>query len=298
MYLSALAALVVVLTVAIVVRLAAQNASAPAAAMLFHKEWTVTFRDEFAGKSLNKKLWNTCWPLKNPLTCQNAEEAQWYRRTNVATSNGSLRLTMKKQAIWVKGLHCCRYTSGMVTTLGRESFRYGLFEARIKYPPGPGFWTGFWLSPYDYSWPPEIDVAEHLGSEPSHIISAYHYNIWSKGRKTKSTANLAIAMPRNMERGWHTYAVMWEPNILKWYVDSKQVHVYRRCRPGVRPVKNSLTCGPITNKPMGILMTFAMGKAGNPWGGTATPATHFPSTVLVDYIRVSKETGRWTGQRL
>jgi beta-glucanase (GH16 family) len=306
-YIATLAVLAVVLTVALVVKFYPGNRPAKPTAKpsatstakqivqvqpqtLSRNGWKVAFRDEFNGKTLNRKLWNTCWPTKPANTCKNSGEQQWYRPANVSLSHGLLRLTVKRQRILAKGwLGCCKYTSGMITTFGRRSFRYGLYEARINYPPGPGLWTSFWLSAADYSWPPEIDDAEHRGAEPHTITNAYHYNLWPNGRKTGSTANLSKNMPHNMERGWHTYDVTWEPNVIKWYVDDKQVNVFRRCRAGVRPVTDSRTCGPIATKPMALLMTFAVGDGSRTWLSGPTKATRFPRTVLVDYIRVYKQ---------
>jgi beta-glucanase (GH16 family) len=90
-----------------------------------------------------------------------------------------------------------------------------------------------------------------------------------------------------MERGWHTYAVEWEPNVLRWYIDGKQVSAFHRCRPGQLPRRDPYNaCGPITGKRMYLVLNFAVGNGQQKWVGTVTKKTHFPSTVLVDYVRV------------
>src|SRR3712207_8253598 len=56
------------------------------------------------------------------------------------------------------------------TTLFRSfAQEYGRFELRGRLPAGQGLWPAFWLLPVDTSWPPEIDVMEGLGSEPTTV---------------------------------------------------------------------------------------------------------------------------------
>ncbi len=280
-----------ILFAAALVQISVSGASAASPAASAHGKtqwppgsgWRLTFHDDFNGKRLNTKLWNTCWTNRPASRCTNFVEAQWYRSANVALSRGYLHLTAKRQRDWLKVWHCCKYTSGMVTTSGRKSFRYGFFEARIKYPPGVGFWTAFWLNPANYSPNTEIDAAEHIGAEPTLTMQAYHYNLGKKG----AAKNLPVFATRTMESRWHTYSVDWEPHIIRWYVDGRLTNSFSRCHPGHRPLPPpNNACGPITAKQMSLTLNFALAGAKTPWGKPVNKKTPFPSTVLVDYVRV------------
>jgi len=228
--------------------------------------WRLVFNDDFNEKSLDTHLWAYCWPFIPAYACTNGQEAEFYRPANVSVSQGSLHLTAKKKKIKLKHWPARYYTSGMVTTAGHFQLRYGYAEARIQVPPGVGFWTAFWLQPIDHSWPPEIDAMEHLGIKPDVSGMAYHW----KDKKGKHTFNHWLADPtKNYESGWHTYAVDWEPGQIKWYIDGKLKQQFK---------------GTVTTKEMWRNLTFAMSS--DPKWGVPGPKTHFPSTVLVDYVRV------------
>ncbi len=55
------------------------------------------------------------------------------------------------------------YISGILTTQGRFSQKYGYFEIRAKIPVGVGVWPAFWMLADDGGWPPEVDIMEGRG---------------------------------------------------------------------------------------------------------------------------------------
>jgi beta-glucanase (GH16 family) len=226
----------------------------------------VAFQDDFNGKTLNTHKWGLCWPWIAKLACTNRQEAEFYRPGNVSLSHGLLRLTARRQRVTAPGWPNRDYTSGLVTTAGHFKFRYGVVEARIKLPPGVGFWTGFWMLPSDHMGPPEIDVMEHLGLQPTTAIMAYHR--WNtKGREVAN--NTAFISPHSLEQAWHTYAVDWEPGKIRWYIDGKLRNRY---------------VGPVTTTSMSPILNLAVSSY-REWG-LPTKSTPFPSTLLVDWLRV------------
>jgi beta-glucanase (GH16 family) len=228
--------------------------------------WRLVFHDDFNEKNLNTKLWAYCWPYLPSYACTNGQEAEFYRPANVSVAGGYLHLTAKRKKIKLKGWPTHYYTSGMVTTAQHFQLRYGYAEARILVPPGVGFWTAFWLEPVDHSWPPEIDAMEHLGLKPNVSGMAYHW----MDKKGKHTYNHWLSDPSvSYESTWHTYAVDWEPGHLRWYIDGKLRQKFD---------------GNVTTKQMWLNLTFAM-SADKRWGEPSA-STHFPSSVLVDYVRV------------
>ena len=61
------------------------------------------------------------------------------------------------------------YTSGYIDTYHEFSQQYGYFEMRAQLPAGQGLWPTFYLLPEDNSWPPEIDIMEMLGNNPTQL---------------------------------------------------------------------------------------------------------------------------------
>ena len=66
-----------------------------------------------------------------------------------------------------------------MVTLGTVHLRYGRVEARIRVPGGRGTWPAFWMLGTDLAevgWPAcgEIDVMEHVGSQPSTVHGTVH----------------------------------------------------------------------------------------------------------------------------
>ena len=66
------------------------------------------------------------------------------------------------------------YTSGNIDSIGSFHQTYGYFEVRAKLAAGQGLHDAFWLLPMDGTWPPELDIVEQRGSDPTHVINGVH----------------------------------------------------------------------------------------------------------------------------
>ena len=158
-----------------------------------------------------------------------------------------------------------QYTSGLITT--RESFQqtYGYFEMRADLPQGQGLWPAFWLMPASGNWPPELDVMEMLGNNPSTIYSTVFSNGPTGIVKSAFGSNVA-----DTSAGFHTYGVDWEPDLITWYFDGQQI---------------AQTATPADlNSPMYLLANLAVGGAGS-WPGSPDATTPLPAKMQIDYIR-------------
>lgn len=157
------------------------------------------------------------------------------------------------------------YTSGLITTERSFTQQYGYFEMRAKLPVGPGLWPAFWLLPADGSWPPEIDGMEMLGSNPSKIFFSIH----AKPGGVKFDKTIAATVD-NTAADFHSYGVWWQPDMVRWYFDDKEV--------GSMPSPGGL------DQPMYMLINLAVGGP-HSWPGAPTAATRFPAHMLVEYVR-------------
>ncbi|SEE13784.1 Glycosyl transferase family 2 [Rhizobiales bacterium GAS188] len=156
-----------------------------------------------------------------------------------------------------------QYTSGLITTERSFSQLYGVFEIRARMPKGRGLWPDFWLLPADHSWPPEIDVFEIL----AHDTTTLHTNAHSNAGGKHTDAPTVIRVP-DTSADFHTYAVDWQADTIKWYFDD--VEVARKPTP------------PDMHKQMYMLANFAVGGH---WPGNPDASTQFPAILAIDWIR-------------
>src|SRR5271169_720638 len=127
------------------------------------------------------------------------------------------------------------YTSARLKTAGKFSQAYGRFEARIKIPFGQGLWPAFWMLGDDtgkIGWPNagEIDIMENIGKEPSTV----HGTIHGPGYSGEGGIGAPFTLPgnRRFADDFHIYAVEWELNTIRFYVDDK---LYETCTPSSLP---------------------------------------------------------------
>jgi beta-glucanase (GH16 family) len=153
-----------------------------------------------------------------------------------------------------------RYSSGMVSTRDRFSQTYGYFEMRARFPRGRGFWPAFWLLPKDGSWPPEIDIVEELGHEPTTIHSTLHSKVVPTNGKAISVSDSSS--------NFHRYGALWLPDRIDFYLDG---------------VKSFTVPTPSdAHKPMYMVANLAVGGG---WPGYPDASTKFPGQMEIDYIR-------------
>lgn len=143
---------------------------------------------------------------------------------------------------------------------------YGVFSITAKLPKGKGIWPAFWLLPADNSWPPEIDVMELLGANPSLIYQTVHsLNASKQHQQSGSYKNTGV----DLSQSFHEYAVDWGPDTIKWYFDRTLIFT--------APTPASL------KKPCYLIVNVAVGSASN-WGGAPDAKTVFPASMQVTSI--------------
>jgi len=160
-----------------------------------------------------------------------------------------------------------QYTSGMISTVSSFSQTYGYFEIRAQVPAGKGLWPAFWLLSPSGKWPPEIDVMEVLGNNPTELFSSIH-----SGVQGNVISTIDKTVTGDLSTGFHTYGVNWQRDYIAWYLDGREIH--RTATPSDM------------HEPMYLIANLAVG--GN-WPGSPDATTVFPAEFKIDYIRVYKE---------
>ena len=210
--------------------LAALLVAGAAAAAPAQQAWTLAWSDEFNGPA-GAAVDGTKWTLEvgNGSNGWGNHERQYYTNTTKNASMdgaGNLVITAYKEMLGKK-YRCwygeCQYTSARIKTQGKFEQAYGRFEARIRVPYGQGLWPAFWTLGNNIQtagWPNcgEIDIMEHIGREPSNVYGTIHGPGYSGAN--------SIGAPYTLTSGrftddFHVFAVEWEPNQIRWYVDGQ-----------------------------------------------------------------------------
>jgi beta-glucanase (GH16 family) len=190
------------------------------------------------------------------------------------SGDGHLVITARRESYAGSG-----FTSARLKTQGLFSQKYGRFEAKIKTPSGPGVWPAFWLlgdNITEVSWPQcgEIDIMEQRGQQPAITHGSVHGPGYSGANaKTKPYA----LMEGRFDTDFHIYAIEWGPDYIDFFVDD---YLYQRIQPG------DLSGEWVYNQPFFIILNVAVG--GN-YVGYPTTATPFPQSMIVDFVRVYKQ---------
>ncbi|MFT4738392.1 MAG: beta-glucanase (GH16 family) [Paraglaciecola sp.] len=237
----------------------------------------IVWADEFSGNSLNLNNWDyqTGDGCGTSSTCGwGNNELQDYTTNNVVVSNGTLQIIADREVL--RG-NRSNYTSGRIRSINKGDWTYGRFEARIKLPQGGGLWPAFWMlstnEPYG-GWPQsgEIDIMEFVGNKPDETLGYIHYGDPYPDNQQQGTA--FAFNDENFLSQFHEFAVEWNPNEIKWFVDGNLFQT-----------KTAADLGSF-NWPFDQDMHFLLNVAiGGNLGGVVDN-TIFPATMEVEYVRV------------
>jgi beta-glucanase (GH16 family) len=187
--------------------------------------YAVTFQDQFDifdGGNWGEGIWYDPGSPPNSIYVQNgvlqlvSRKSQGYQDITVSTEGGS----------------------------DPKTFQYGYLEARMRWTAGNGAWPAFWLMSYRHAanpdWPSinsycaehglpaaecysgEVDVFEGQGSQPATFYHTIHKN--SCGCYGVADEQNAANWTNGVDlSGFHTYAILWTANEMKWYLDDNLI---------------------------------------------------------------------------
>ena len=242
-------------------------------------DWKLVWSDEFNGTRLDTAKWNV---LIREQSKHN--ELQYYLPDEVYVERGWLRLRSR-----VRDYGSMHYTSGRLDTSRKFAPTYGRFEIRARLPGGKGLWPAHWLYPQNRDWAmerlmaeavaagqeraipearpwySEIDIMEFLGHEPNVVYGTLHYHTFGGEKKTSSGTWRGDV---DYTKEFHVYALEWEPDSMRWYIDDKRIHA---------------TVNGIPHTPHYLILNTAVGGG---WPGNPDSTTVFPQYHDIDYVRV------------
>lgn len=243
--------------------------------------YQLVWSDEFDGTSLDLSKWSYEYGGYG----WGNRELQYYsdRPQNIRLENGNLIIQAYKETYTDNLGNTNNYTSARINTKNKAAFTYGKIEARISLPVGKGTWPAFWMLGTYAGWPlgGEIDIMEHIGSQPtmiSHAVHTYEKN----GSRGNNWHNRQY--PGNVEDNFRTYSIEWEKkqnygnDCISFYIDGKlSAEVWES------NVDSNVKNWPFNND-FFIILNLAIGGT---MGGSVDDAIfNNPVIMKVDYVRV------------
>lgn len=245
---------------------------------LSYKGYTKVWEDNFDGNSLNMKDWNV--ETHEP-GWVNAELQEYTESGNIKVSDGKLTIIPKRTKN-ADGTYS--YTSGRINTQNKHDFKYGIMEARMKFPKGQGYLPAFWMMPTNENlygqWPKcgEIDIMEVLGNDLETGYCTIHY-----GEPHAEQQGTFKFDAENLANEFHDYSVEWEPGEMRFYIDENLVLTCNDWFTAVEGEDDKPYPAPF-NQPFFVQMNLAVG--GN-WPGDPDETTDFENAeFVIDYVRV------------
>jgi beta-glucanase (GH16 family) len=235
----------------------------------------LVWNDEFDGDTINLSNWTYDiggWGWGNG-------ESQYYtdRPENARLQNGLLVIEGRQERFEDN-----YYTSARLKTQELQEFQYGYLEARIKVPAGAGMWPAFWMlganferdteDPQDSTWPfvGEIDIMEFVGRDPTVAFGTLH----GPGYSGAGSMGSRYIHDEPITDEFHTYAVEWDFEGVRWFFDGEQYGEKSRDIVGDRWV---------FDQPFFFIVNLALGGT---MPGPIGLDVEFPKHMYVDHVRV------------
>lgn len=227
-------------------------------------DYRLVWSEEFDAQTLSTRKWRITQQAAN---FNNEDQA--YVKEQISIRDGLLVIKCEKKN-WEGSsgrsdipVNVSReYVSGEVNT--RDAWKWGRIEIRAKVPPrNKGILSAFWMTPSDRSWPPEIDIAEILGSQADTVIFTNHW-----GTAKNRSYNTSKYVGTDLSADFHVYSVEWDQKEIRWFLDGIQ--------------RASSTNG-LPDIPMIVRISLPVGPD---WEGNPDNTSVFPQELLVDWIRV------------
>jgi beta-glucanase (GH16 family) len=203
-----------------------------------------------------------------------SEELECYRQSQVALDGGYLSLTAV-EGVCAGGYSGQNYVSGAVFFAQPLTFQYGTIEYRARMSGAQGMWPALWMLGYQCqpssdtifdngcNWPypgsDEIDITEILNSNFGNVNEQIHSSLGNPG----CTANVS-----DTGQNFHIYDLVWTANQVSWLIDG---------------VTQCVQTTAVPQDPMFLIINVAVGGQGG-----AVDNNQLPSTLFVDYVRVTQ----------
>jgi beta-glucanase (GH16 family) len=264
----------------------------PPAEVMSHFEWLLrsgrlpppyanlelAWSDEFTTDGLPDELkWGFDVECNRWISQPSHGELQRY----TAARGGNARVQGGRLVIEARREECegSKFTSARLRTRGCGDWLYGRVEVCAMLPEARrGLWPAIWMLPTDTAfgdWPAsgEIDILEQVGHEPGIGYGSVHTGLRNGRRGNHARRRTSVP---ECHRSFHVYALEWEPDELRFFVDG-------RCFFRVRRESAAPASWPFTRR-FHLVINLAVGGR---WAGRhGVDESAFPAKLEVNYVRV------------
>jgi beta-glucanase (GH16 family) len=231
--------------------------------------WTLAWRDEFGGGSLDAAYWSQQSGL--PEDARFRRQLQKFQAPNVSVEGGFLVLTASASS-QADG----SFTAARVSTQGKRTFRHGRIDIRALVPDGAGLWSAFRLQgsgSADQGWQRagELTISEVAGGTGRNdtVQCGIH---WKQGGAYRFE-NASMTLPSgNFSQQFHVFSIIWSDTGVRWLVDGFEFSRLDLSDEGFSAFHEDFD----------LLVELAVG---GDWPGPPGDASGFPQRMAVDYIR-------------
>jgi len=269
----------------------------------FLDEFEPVFSDEFDGTEINADYWNTglVWGDTRIIN----GEQQYFVNPQKQPDFGYDPFNLTGETLIIESIATpaeledslppvcdvpdplgkprCAFLSGALSSHDKFGITYGYVESRMKVGGAAGSLSSFYL--YN-RYPgtgrnlhaPEIDIIEYLGENPfgdELAFQTYHYANVNDGT-TNSAPTMFYDNPdgSKFDEDFHTFGVLWEPQLVIWYIDGIEI--------------KRMTGPQVGRQQMNIVAYLVSGSA---WAPTPDiDADIYPLQFEIDYIKAYQRT--------
>jgi beta-glucanase (GH16 family) len=207
-------------------------------------------------------------------------EGVWFNHKHAPLSNITAASSVLS-LVWQRGQES---PDTSIETLSHDkqhyhAWRYGYFEARMKWNPVNGAWPAFWLIPVQDALgqavyqgkndKAEFDIFEGQGDHPHTFYGTVHEWV---NQHDSANKNNTFQLSSDVDFSqFHTYGLLWVPGQVTWYFDDSPLH--SESTPAVADLQD-------------YLMILGMQEGPNWKIGDLTGVSASRMTLQVDYVRV------------
>ena len=262
----------------------------------FLDKFRLVFEDDFDGPGIDADRWNTQLVWGDEVVINS--EQQYFVNTQRTPDFGYDPFRLENSILTIEAIPTpdaltgnlpetcnlvnefrppCQFLSGALSTHDKFNLTFGYVEASMKTGDIDGALSSFYLY---HRFPgegverhgPEIDIVEYLGENPfgdEDAFQTYHFNDVNTGI-TRSSPTMNDENPDGSlySDEFHTYGVLWEPQLIIWYIDGREIRRLSGPQVGARAMN---------------IVTYLV--AGSAWAPTPDAAGPFPLQLQIDYIR-------------
>ena len=259
-------------------------------------DFTLVFEDDFDGTVIDDSRWNTQLVWGDQEIINN--EQQYFVNPQRTPNFGYNPFRLENSVLTIEAIPTpeelvpnlpetcflvnefrppCQFLSGALSTHDKFNMTFGYVEARMKTSDISGALSSFYLF---HRFPgedlerhgPEIDILEYLGENPfgdEDAFQTYHFEDVTTGITRSSPTMMYENEDGELySDDFHTYGVLWEPQLVIWYIDGEEI--------------KRLSGPQVAARAMNIVTYLVAGSA---WAPTPDADGEFPLQLEIDYIR-------------